>query len=151
MGSQKLRTEFFAKENSKPLFKANNILTVFNAHIYHTTIETFKILKYRRSISLYSLYHQSDRKQTLLILPSNTHDSSFIYRSSQLWNLVRQKLKLYEFSDFKVSKIKISLQRLLFKFQSEGDEIAWNDSEINVINMLKSNRMPDFIYEDKKY
>ena len=42
-------------------------------------------------------------------------------------------------------------KRLLFKFQSEGDEIAWNDSEINVINMLKSNRMPDFIYEDKKY
>ena len=145
-GSQKLGAEFYSREESKPLFYTHDILTVYNAYIYHITLEVFKILKYRTPMSLYSLLTISSRKDTLLITPTSAHSSSFVSKSCTLWNLVRQKLKLYELAYIKHSAAKASMKQLMLKLQSEGDKLAWAETEINAISMLKSNRIPDFMY-----
>ena len=107
-------------------------------------MEVFKILKYRTPISLYALFTRSHRKDTLLITPSSSHH--FIYRSSELWNLVRQKLKIIDFSATKIGSLKCSLKSLISRFQKFGDCMVWNDNEVNVKNALKSNCLPDFQY-----
>ena len=111
------------------------------------TLEVFKILKYRTPISIFSLLTLSSRKDTLLITPTLAHSSSFIRNASTLWNLVRQKLKLYDLSCIKPSAIKTSMKQLILKLQCEGDKLAWVEAEINVISMLKSNRIPGFLYD----
>ena len=144
-GSQLLGSKFFAKENSKPLFNDNNILTLYNLYTYHTTMEVFKILKYRTPISLYSLFTRSNRKDTLLITPSSSQH--FIFKSSDLWNLVRQKLKLFDLSYTKISSFKSLLKKLITNYQKFGDDTVWNDNELNVKHAFKFNCLPDFQYD----
>ena len=132
--SQKLGIEFFEKENSKPLYNDNDILTLYNLYIYCMTVEVFKILKYRMPISLYSHFTRSQRKDTLLIMSSSSHN--FIQRSSELWNLVRQKLKFYELSLISIGTMKASVRKFIVKGQKEGDKMTWNDNELNVKNTL---------------
>ena len=83
-------------------------------------------------MSIYSLLTLLNRKNTLLITPSSAHSSSFLSKSCTLWNLVRQKLKLYELACIKYSAVKASVKKLILKLQSEGDKLAWAESEINV-------------------
>ena len=143
-GSQVLGAEFFSKEHTKPLFNDNSILTLYNLYNYHTTIEAFKILKHRTPISLCSLFTISPRKETLLITPSSSYD--FIHRSSALWNLVRQKFKIFEFSLMNIGTLKGLFKNLMFSCQKMGDIMVWNDNEIDAKNALKSNCLPDYVY-----
>ena len=82
--SQKLGTEFYEKEASKPLFSENELLTVHNLHKYHSILETFKILKFRRPISMYGIFNISQRKEDLLITPLPS--KNFTYTAASLWN-----------------------------------------------------------------
>ena len=50
---QKLPSEFYIKEHSKPLFNKNNILNLKNLYFYHCANETFKILKFRSPNIMY--------------------------------------------------------------------------------------------------
>ena len=143
-GEQVLGPEFYANENSKPLFNNTNVLTLFNLYIYHMTIEVFKILKYRTPISLHSLYTRSNRKETILITPSTSHH--FVYKSSEIWNLVRQKLKILDLSQTNIGSMKSSLRKLIEKSQKDGEPMTWNDNELNIKNALRSNCLPDFQY-----
>ena len=147
--SQILGQEFFAKENSKPLYNVNEILTVYNLYLYHTSNEVFKILKYRTPISLYSLYIRSTRKESLLITPTSSHH--FIFRSTEIWNLVRQKLKINDLACTKFGTIKSSLKRLIIKYQKFGDPIEWNNNELDVKCALKFNCRPDLEYYDDNF
>ena len=52
---QNLPTEFYVKENSKPLFNKNKILNLKNFYLYHCANETFKILKFRSPFVVYNL------------------------------------------------------------------------------------------------
>jgi hypothetical protein len=45
----------FAHEATKPLFKEHNVLSLKNLHIYHTFMESFKILKHNTPISIRGL------------------------------------------------------------------------------------------------
>ena len=143
-GSQILGAEFFSRENSKPLFNDHSILTLYNLYNYHTIVEVFKILKYRTPYSLYSSFTLSNRKETLLITPSSAH--GFIHRSSALWNLIRQKIKLFDFSLVKIGTLKNTCKKLITNFQKLGDEMVWNDNEIDAKNALKFNCKPDYSY-----
>jgi hypothetical protein len=145
-GSQILGQEFFAKENSKPLYNDNEILTIHNLYLYHTSNEVFKIIKYRTPISLYSLYIRSTRKESLLITP--THSHHFIFKSSEIWNLVRQKLKITDLNCVKFGTMKTSLKSLITKYQKFGDYVEWNNNELDVKCALKFNCLPDFQYGD---
>ena len=99
-------------------------------------------------MSIYSLLSRSNRKDTLLITLTSAHTTSFVSNASTLWNLVRQKLKLYELACIKQSAAKTSLKKLMLKLQCEGDRLAsGTESEINVASMLQANRIPDFLYD----
>ena len=143
---QILNKDFYSREISKPLFNSNNILTVFNSYIYHTTIETFKILKYRCPISIYDGYTLSNRKETLLTPPFNAHESSFINRTTRLWNIIRQKLRIFDFSEVKPSQLKSRLRSVIGSLQKEGDAQAWRDTEINVLSTLATPAGPEFAH-----
>ena len=59
-------------EHTKLIFKKQQILNIFNLYVYHTFLNTFKILKTHTPVSLYSLFNQSQRdNKFLLILPKN--------------------------------------------------------------------------------
>ena len=59
---QILGQEHYKKEHTKPLLNKHNLMTVHNLYVYHCCMDTFKTLKYRIPISLYSLYLLSNRK-----------------------------------------------------------------------------------------
>jgi hypothetical protein len=141
-GNQALDAEFFMNEHSKPLFNAHNLLTLYNLYNYHASVETLKILKYRKPISLYSLFTISRRKESLLITPSSSHD--FIHRSSTLWNLVRQKFKIFDFAG-SIGTFKTQLKNFILKTQKTGDNLTWNNSEIDIRNSIVPNYPPNFV------
>ena len=51
---QKLPSEFYIKEQSKPLFNKNNILNLKNLYFYPCANETIKILKFRSPIAVHN-------------------------------------------------------------------------------------------------
>ena len=125
VGDQKLGTEFYIKEHTKPLFNAHNIFTVQNLYNYHTILDTFKIIKTHTPISLFSCLTISQRKQTLLIPPPDAH--SFAYNASTLWNSFRAALPAGELTDFSIGfgVIKNKIKKLLLNRQKIGDREEW--------------------------
>ena len=88
INSQRLGTEFYVKESTKPLFTKYELLAIENLYRYRCLMELFKIIKLRVPISLYDLFGLSNRKDNLLITPSPTNQ--FIYKSAWLWNEFRK-------------------------------------------------------------
>ena len=72
------------REPSKPIFNKTEILTVHNVYRQRCVMETYKVVKYRMPITVYTLFDRSSRRDDRLILPFP--NSGFIYRSSALWN-----------------------------------------------------------------
>ena len=88
-GEQLLGKNFYCKEHTKPLFKAHELMTVYNLYFYHCINDVSKILKFRTPISLYSLFELSSRigKETLIIMPKSS--DSYVRRTAAIWNPVR--------------------------------------------------------------
>ena len=80
----------YCLEHTKPLFHKQKILSIFNLYVYHTLINTFKILKTHTPVSLFDLVSQSQRGTNFLLhLPKVTLDISknnFIFKSCFIWN-----------------------------------------------------------------
>ena len=124
---QILDSKFYEKEHTKPLFKQYNILTVQNLFIYHSFMETFKILKFRTPLALLDHFQISRRNYltyTKLIPPSPS--STFIYSASVLWNIIRPKLNITDLS-VGLSSIKNSLKIALHDNQHANSTIEWLD------------------------
>ena len=121
---QILGAKFFIKENTKPLFNKNVILTLQHLYHYHMILNTYKILNTRVPISLYSCFTLSKRKETLLLTPSPSHN--FVYNAARIWNIVRDLLSILTFG-IKISDIKNKSKKLLFHRQKLGDQIEWSD------------------------
>ena len=139
--------KIYIREHTKPLFNKHGILTISNLYIYHTFIDTFKILKTFTPISLYNLFSQGCRDASfLLLLPSVTLDISkynFIFRACTIWNnligdMLEKSLQVdkgkfkgiiipgsSKNSDFcaTVSFIKNKLKAYLLDDQSSGDPV----------------------------
>ena len=139
----------YIREHTKPLFNKHGILTISNLYIYHTFIDTFKILKTFTPVSLYNLFSQGCRDASLLLLlPSVNLDISkynFFFRACTTWNMLigdmlekslpveKGKFKgiiipgSSENSDLcaKMSFIKNKLKAHLLKDQSSGDPVDW--------------------------
>ena len=139
----------YEKENTKPLFIKNELLTVHNLYNYHIIINIFNILKYRTPYSLYEKFNFSTRKNLSLILPG-TKDSkrlqNFICNATQKWNEVFNiifehctpitirggLLQLIPGSAVgsdltaKSSTIKLKLKNILLSIQSKGYTTIWD-------------------------
>ncbi len=129
-GKQHLGIEFFVKEHTKPIFTKLQIMTVHNLYTYRCYCELLKILKFRLPISLYSLFKLSKRNETLLLteIPS----IHFVYKSSLIWNFLRQKLEIFDFS-VNINLSKSKLKTLILSNQEKYDLIEWIDHNYNIM------------------
>ena len=132
-GEQKLGKKFFTKEHTKPLFHKYMIMNVHNLYLYHCINDIFKILKFRNPISIHSLFNLSHRigKETFTLPPKPS--DTYVYRVSSIWNAVRQKLSILEFTT-SVSYLKSSIRKAIFSAQTQGDPLEWDKS----LNILKN-------------
>ena len=121
-GQQKLTAEFYTREHTKPIFNKNSILSVYNLYTYHCYMETLKILKFHKPISLFEKYSLSSRKPTMLISPLPSRD--FIYRSTVIWNIVSPKLKLIDYS-IKIGPVKKLVKNALLSMQHQFHSDFW--------------------------
>ena len=139
----------YCLEHTKPLFNKQKILSLFNLYIYHTFLNTFKVLKTRIPLSLYILFTPGCRDANfLLLLPRVNLDISknnFVFSASTIWNsligdMLEKSLPLdkgkfkgtvvqgsSENSDLcaTVSFIKNKLKSHLLDQQSSGDLVEW--------------------------
>ena len=122
--NQILGQSFYKKENTKPLFEEHGILTVQNLYNYHCFMETFKILKFRTPMSIYSLYKIPKRSSNNLLTPNPSIQN--IYKSSVSWNTLRPKinLRLYDMST-KLNCIKTTLKKILHENQHRHHPLEW--------------------------
>ena len=132
---QKLGPDFYIKEHTKPLFNAHQIFIVKHLYHYHTLLDTFKIIKTHTPISLFSYFTLSQRKEALLITPS--HDHSFAYAATRLWNSFRSALPTEAEGkvDFTVSfgNAKFKIKKLLLNRQSIGDQAEWSEENFQLL------------------
>ena len=137
-GNQILGQEFYERESSKPLFNKHSIMNVRNLHIYHCCNEIFKILKYRNPISLYEIFDLSKRsgKETRLV---TSHPSKcFFYVGSLIWNVVRELIKIFDFSSFNSSSLKSQIKNEIQKVQMQGDPNNWQHGSWNTLQFHKN-------------
>ena len=87
-------------------------------------MDTFKTLKYRIPISLYSLYQLSNRKEAFLITP--LPNSQFIYNASKIWNTIRETIAKSDLS-ISICSLKSTLKKhILQKF---GTFYEWDNQK----------------------
>ena len=136
----------FTLEHTKPIFNKHHFLTMHNLYHQSVFMETVKILKWHRPISIYSLMKINHfSKRYLLLPPKVTLDVSknnFVYKSSLIWNHLIQKILVsppldnstgivipgsVTNSDLAVSIgfVKNAVKRLLLNIQKQGDPIEW--------------------------
>ena len=121
---QKLTSEFFIKEHSKPLFNKHKIMAMQNLYAYHTCCEIFKIFKFFNPLPLYDLFNFSARSHKSLYINTPQPNDSFEYRAGVMWNSVRQILNIPDTS-VPVAFFKNKLKRFLAEKQTLGDDITW--------------------------
>ena len=128
--NQVLGVDFYIKEASKPLFNNASILTIHNLYFHHIAFETFKILKHRAPIALYSNFKfpkfNGQTFPTLLL--ELTPSKNFFYMATCIWNLIRTKIPnlSYDFA-IKFSCFKTHLKNMVHQKQIIGDKFEWSD------------------------
>ena len=90
IGKQVLDSEFYRLEHTKPLFNKHRFLTIHNLFTYHTCITTYKIIRSRVLIALYSMFSFSGHIETRL--KSQLTGCIFVDNSTKIWNNIRDKL-----------------------------------------------------------
>ena len=79
----------FQLEHTKPIFNDMNLLSLHHLYIYHTFIDTLKLLKYRIPISIFELFKSSPRDVSIrLLVPRIKLDLTkvnFLFQASCIW------------------------------------------------------------------
>ena len=88
------------------------------------TVDTFKTLKYRTPISLYSLYLLSNRKEAFLITP--LPNSQFINNASKIWNTIRETFAKSNLS-IRICSLKSTLKKHILSLQKVGTFYEWDN------------------------
>ena len=124
-GKQILGSEFFCKENSKPIFQKLKILAFKNIYNYQACLEVLKLLKFHHPTLLYNKYSLSQRNNsTLLILPHRS--KQFTYISSRIWNAgMKHIANDVCMTDIKLGPFKRKLKTCLLEIQGRHDKIEW--------------------------
>ena len=142
----------FVLEHTKPLFKSHQILTVHNLYTLNTLTEIFKILKFHSPLSIYDLLKinkTSFRHQlTLPKIKLDISKNNFVFKSSQIWNLMMPKILNVPHLDqlqniiipgscknsdisCTVGFVKSKAKSLLFQVQNSGDSFEWLSDSSN--------------------
>ncbi len=135
----------FALEHTKPLFNEHKILNLQNLYLYHTFMETFKVLKFSTPISIRNLLHFLPRTERyrlqLPLVRLNITKQNFVFKSSNIWNDLSKELLetctpteggliipgSEKNSDLAASTgmVKGKLKNLLLSRQNLGDAFVW--------------------------
>ena len=144
----------YEKENTKPLFTKNEILTVHNSYNYHIIIELFNILKYRMPYSLYEKFKFSTHKELALVKPKTSNPkrlTNFFCKSITKWNevssIIFERSTAIEIRGFlicipgsavgsdltaKTSIIKSKLKNILLHIQEKGYDTKWDQRNFDL-------------------
>ena len=89
---------------------------------------TFKLLKLRTPIAVYSCFDKSNRKETLLHVSKNPNES-FIYCATVLWNKFLTCKEGYLAKTFmvEIGCLKSKTKELILRRQNMGDRNEWHD------------------------
>lgn len=135
----------YCLEHTKPIFNKNGIMCIYNLYIYHTFMETFKVIKDHSPISIYNLFNMSPRYEKLLmIIPAVTLDKTkqnFVAKSASIWNrlicnvlnkcsaekngIVIPGSHIGSDMSASIAFIKNRLKIYLLSEQKKGDETLW--------------------------
>ena len=134
---QKLASEFYCKENTKPLFKKLHILAFPNVYNYQMCLEMLNILKYEMPRPLYDMFIPSDRNTGSLLIHPMPSDS-LAYKGPEIWNTAMKILA----KDSKISRIqegyfKRKLKHCLLDIQSKFDSVEWYHYNFSLKTDLK--------------
>ncbi len=134
MGKQALDSKFYIKEHTKPLFKKHSILALENLYTYHCYLETYKIMKFRAPMVLFSGYKTSDRKPTLMIQPIGNVENHNT-RSTKLWNTITPKLKVSDLT-MSIDCLRRKLKESLLVIQHKNSSLDWTSEDFNSTNLI---------------
>ena len=152
----------YSKENTKPIFKCTNLLTVNNLYNYYTLVELYKIIKFRLPHSIFSRFQISDRKIMLILnkVKLDKRKCQFFFNAALKWNQINRYLidpyliKLINSNNTKdddsevftinydltlsVSRLKTKLREIIMAIQSSGDDSEWlsSNSELTTYSAI---------------
>ena len=131
---QKLGTNFYKKEHTKPIFNRLKILTVQGLFKYHCTNEFFKIIKFRSPYPLYEEISISQRNSSnVAILPSKSN--TFLYIAAHIWNQIHKRALSSDKGIFtSVNSVKLRTKAILLEAQSLGTEDQWIPHNFEIPN-----------------
>ena len=100
-------------------------MTVHNLYRFRCMMETIKVMRNHVPISIYGLFHKSERKEDLFITPTPSHN--FAYKGAYLWNKFIESSNVHgKFGSMGI--IKTQLKKSMLKAQFEHDVIKWYDT-----------------------
>ena len=94
--AQHRESKSFSLEHTKPIFNENKILAIKNLHLYHTFMETLKVLKFYTPISIHKLFRFLPKNNKLLLstplMKLETSQQNFLYQATKIWNDFKDKI-----------------------------------------------------------
>jgi len=124
-GQQKLGSQYYQKEHTKPIFKRLKILTVQNLFKYYSISEIYKIIKFRCPYSLYESITISKRFTSLTIILAQK-SNTFIYIASKFWNEIHKRiLNPNDGLATSINLVKLRTKNLLLESQSADLKDHW--------------------------
>ena len=141
-GHQKLGTNFYQKEHTKPLFNDLKLLSVQNLFKYYCISEIFKIIKFRCPYPLYDSINVSTRDTSLtIILPDKAN--TFLYVAAQLWNSIHKKIVKSDCGlETSVSLVKIRAKCLILECQAAEERDKWTDKNFQIASASSARDIP---------
>ena len=123
--SQRLGQDFFRRENTKPLFYEQGILSFDNLYNYYLVLETAKTLRSRIPHLLYRTYTLSSRGNENIMLARN-NAGYYIDSRLPLWNsCVKTIAKDIKICSISIPLLKTSLKDCLLQIQNAFDKFEW--------------------------
>ena len=127
-------------QNTKPLFKMTNILTIQNLYYYLTMTKAKQVLTMNKPEQIYLLFTKSSRSNRLIIPKFNRDkykSNSFIFNASKIANYFSSNN--INFNIMSQSTLKINLKRYLMIKQSanlHGDP-NWLPYNLSIFSDVK--------------
>ena len=137
-GYQKLGSNFYQKEHTKPLLNDLQLLTVQNLFKYHCISEIFKIMKFRCPYQIYNSINISARDTSLtIILPEK--NKTFLYIAAQIWNSIHKRIvKSDSGLETSVNLVKIRAKTLILECQAVEERDHWTDKNFQLTHVNSS-------------
>ena len=124
-------------ENTKPLFRSAQILTVHNLYNYHILLQTSKIIQFRQPYIMYSKFEflKNIHKDNVLIPPLVRLDrrkQSFFFSAATKWNQIIKIIKVDVKTPLTAQNFKLKLKNTLQSIQQSGNEEHWDSRSYDI-------------------